>query len=97
MVKVVLERHLKAGKRGDFIHLLKELRTATIHHRGYVTGETLSSIDDSSVILVLSMWQSLEDWKAWEESPQRLDLEEKVEPLLSENPRVNVYQVMATE
>ncbi len=97
MVKVVLERHLKAGKRGDFIHLLKELRTATIHQRGYVTGETLSSIDDSSVILVLSMWQSLEDWKAWEESPQRLDLEEKVEPLLSENPRVNVYQVMATE
>ena len=97
MVKVVIERHLKAGRRGDFIHLLKELRTATIHQRGYVNGETLSSIDDSSVILVLGMWQRLEDWKAWEESPQRLELEEKVEPLLSENPRVNVYQVMATE
>jgi heme-degrading monooxygenase HmoA len=97
MIKVVIERHLKAGKRGEFIHLLKELRTATIHQRGYVNGETLSSIDDSSIILVLGMWKSLEDWKLWEESKPRLELEEKVEPLLIEKPKVTVYQVMATE
>ena len=97
MVKVVIERHLKAGKRGEFIHLLKELRTAAIHQRGHVSGETLSSIDDASIISVLGMWQSLEDWKAWEESEPRLKLEERVEPLLLENPKVTVYQVMATE
>ena len=97
MVKVVIERHLKAGKRGEFIHLLKELRTAAIHQRGYVSGETLSSIDDASIISVLGMWQSLEDWKTWEESEPRLKLEERVEPLLLENPKVTVYQVMATE
>lgn len=97
MVKVVIERHLKAGKRGEFIHLIKELRTAVIHQRGYVSGEALSSIDDASIISVLGMWQSLEDWKAWEESEPRLKLEERVEPLLIEKPTVTVYQVMATE
>jgi len=97
MVRIIIERHLKAGKRGEFIHLLKELRTTAIHQPGYVSGETLSSIDDAFIILVLGTWRSLEDWKKWEESEIRINLEQRIEPLLIEKPKVSVYQVMATE
>ena len=97
MVRIMIERHLKAGKRGELIHLLKELRTAAINQPGYVSGETLSGIDDASFISVLSTWSSLEDWKKWEESELRIKLEQQIEPLLIGKAKVSIYQVMATE
>jgi len=97
MVRILIERHIKAGKRGELIHQLRELRTAAIHQPGYISGETLSSLEDASIISVLSTWQSLEDWKNWEESETRTRLEQQIEPLLIEKPEVSIYQVMATE
>jgi len=97
MVRIIIERHLKAGKQGELIHLLKELRTAAIHQPGYISGETLANIEDTFIISVLSTWRSLEDWKRWEESEQRIKLEQQIEPLLLEMPKVRVYQVMAAE
>ncbi len=97
MVRVVIERHLKEGKREELTPLLRELRAVAMHQSGYVTGETLASTGDPSVISVLSTWQSLEDWKAWEKSGQRIKLYKQIEPLLAEKPRVSIYQVMATE
>jgi len=38
MVRIVIERHLKEGKKGDLMSLLRELRAAAMHQPGYVTG-----------------------------------------------------------
>ena len=97
MVRVVIQRHLKEGKKGDLLPLLRELRAVAMHYSGYVTGETLASTGDPSIISVLSTWRSLEDWKAWEKSEQRNKLYKKIESLLVEKPKVSIYQVMATE
>jgi heme-degrading monooxygenase HmoA len=97
MVRIVIERHLKEGKRGDLLPLLRELRAVARHQSGYVTGETLASAGDPSIISVLSTWRSLEEWKAWEKSEQRIKLYKKIESLLVEKPKVTIYQVMATE
>ena len=97
MVRVVIQRHLKEGKRGDLLPLLRKLRAAAMRYPGYITGETLASTGDPSVISVLSTWRSLEDWEKWEKSEQRIKLYSKVEPLLVEKPKVSIYQVMATE
>ena len=97
MIKVIVERHLKEGRRVDLSPLLRELRAAALHHPGYVTGETLASTEDKSIITVISTWSSLEDWKKWETSKARAKLYEQIEPLLLEKPKVSTYQVMATE
>jgi heme-degrading monooxygenase HmoA len=97
MIRVVIQRHLKEGKKGDLLPLLRALRTAAMSYSGYIHGESLAGADDPSVISVLSTWNSMEEWKAWEKSGQRVKLYEKIEPLLVEKPRVSVYQVMATE
>ena len=97
MVGILIERHLKAGKRGEFIDLLNKLRAAVIHQPGYINGETLASIEDAFIISVLSTWQSLEDWKRWEGLEQRVKLDQQIESLLLENPKVRIYQVMAAE
>ena len=97
MIRVVIQRHLKEGKKGDLLPLLRALRTAAMNYSGYIHGESLVGTDDPSIISVLSTWRSLEDWKAWEKSGQRVKLYEKIESLLVEKPKVSVYQIMATE
>ena len=97
MIRVLIERHLKEDKREDLVPLLIELRTAAMHQPGYVTGETLTSTEDASIIAVLSTWRSLEDWKAWEKSVSRNKLYQQIEPLLLEKPKVSIYNVTAME
>ncbi len=97
MIRVVIQRHLKEGKKGDLLPLLRALRTAAMNYSGYIHGESLVGTDDPSIISVLSTWRSLEDWKAWEKSGQRVKLYEKIESLLVEKLKVSVYQIMATE
>jgi len=97
MVRILIERHLKEGKRGDLMHLLRLLRTAAMCQPGYVTGETLTSTEDPSIISVLSTWHSLEEWEAWEKSRTRINLYNRIESLLVEEPKVSIYRVAATE
>ena len=96
MIKVIIERHTKAGQ--ELSLLLKELRVAAImHYRGYVNSETLVSTQDSSIIITISAWQSLEDWERWAASETRAKIYQQIEPLLLEKPRVRTFRLLATE
>ena len=95
MIKVMIERHLK--KDTSINHLLRDLRAVAMKQPGYVTGETLVSTQDESLVLVVGTWQSFDDWKAWEMSDPRAELDEVIEPLLVGNPEVRTFHVMATE
>lgn len=97
MIRVMIERHLKKTKKADLIPLLIKIRAAALPQPGYVTGETMVSTTDPSVVTVLSTWRSLDDWKAWEKSAERAKLYQQIEALLQEKARVSVYQIMATE
>jgi len=83
-VKVLIEPHVKKGKEGDLIELLNKLRTELI------SGELLQSLEDKSTIFALSTWLSTLDWKSGEGSPKRLEIEPKIEPLLTEPPKFTI-------
>jgi len=68
-----------------------ELRSAGMRQPGYITGETLRESDNPSVFMVISTWMSLEAWKAWQTSRQRLLIEEMMEPLIKESRKVRVF------
>ncbi|MFQ6122322.1 MAG: antibiotic biosynthesis monooxygenase family protein [Dehalococcoidales bacterium] len=94
MVRVIIERRVKKGE--NVWSLLRELRTAAVQQPGYITGETLVSAEDKSVIVVISTWRNFEDWKAWETSEARTRLYRQIEPLLVEKPRVRIFEIPAT-
>ena len=64
MVRVIIERHCKPHKGAELERLLVELRTSAIQQRGYVSGETLRSIEDPSLLMVVSTWVDADQWKA---------------------------------
>ena len=95
MIRAIIERHLKNGE--SLTPLLRELRAAAMHWPGYISGETLVSTEDKSIIIVISTWRSLEDWKVWGTSEMRAKLYQQIEPLLVEKPKVSTYEILATE
>jgi heme-degrading monooxygenase HmoA len=82
-LKVLIERHVKKGQEGYLIELLNNLRSELIAQPGYISGELLQSQQDKATIFALSTWQSELDWKSWEGDPKRLELETRIESLLT--------------
>ena len=74
-VKVFISRPIEEGKDRQAFSLLKKLRSSAMNHPGYISGETLVRTEDPQELVVISTWQSLEDWEAWRESDERKALE----------------------
>jgi heme-degrading monooxygenase HmoA len=94
MVKVLIERHVKKGKEGYLIELLNKLRTELVSQPGYVSGELLQSTEEESTVFALSTWLSPLDWKSWEGNPRRLEIESKIESLLTEPSKLTIATVL---
>ena len=90
-VKVVIERSVSPDNQGELAELLKDLRAKAIHQPGYVSGETLFSVDRPGTHLVISTWENLRDWKGWEKEPQRQEIVDKIETLLNSPSKVSVF------
>ncbi len=71
--------------------LLVKLRSEAMQQQGYVSGETLKSIDDPSIWLVMSTWVNADLWKAWETTGQRREVVSKIEPLLVAPEKVSIF------
>jgi heme-degrading monooxygenase HmoA len=71
MVKVMIKRHIKEGKAKDVLTLLKEQRAKAMNQRGHLKGETLMSYQNTRCLLVITSWQSMENWLSWKESEER--------------------------
>ena len=91
MIRVMIERYCQPGKEKQLRDLMLELRSAGMRQPGYITGETLREAENPSVFMVISTWISLEAWKAWQTSRQRLLIEEMMEPLIKESRKVRVF------
>jgi heme-degrading monooxygenase HmoA len=90
-VKVIIERSVSPDNQAEVAELLKDLRAKAIRQQGYVTGETLFSVDRPGTHLVISSWESLRDWKAWEKDPDREVVVSKIEALLTAPSKVSVF------
>ena len=91
-VKILIQRKLKPGKEKEFNEIVRELRSKAMHAPGFISGETLQSIGDPSVHLVISTWKSIEDWNKWVDCPERKASQEKVDFILAEPMKMSPYQ-----
>ena len=82
VIKVLIRRLIKENKIGDVVELLKNLRVGAMNQSGYISGETLINQNDSRHLMVVSIWQTVEDWNRWQESDERKANDEKLERFL---------------
>jgi len=90
-VRVIIERQVEPGQEARLRLLMTQSRSKAIRAKGYISGETLRALDDPNKFLILSNWNSAEDWKAWEKDPERAKLQQELAPLLTGNEKCTIY------
>lgn len=90
-VKIMIKRKASNEKLLEVLPYLKKLRVLAMSQDGYIGGETLKRVDDPEEILVVSTWQSMDQWKAWFENPERNELQEKIDSILGEKTEYCTY------
>ncbi len=93
MIKVLIERDCQPGKEKQLRELLIELRMIAMQQPGYISGETLRELINPSQFKVISSWTTLEAWKSWQRSQQRLLIEEKMESVTNDGRKFCILTV----
>jgi len=95
-VKILIKRHFKQNTVEKAKALLNDFRRDAMRQPGYISGETWRNHYDPRSITVVSTWQSVDDWIRWEESEARAAHEAKLENLLEESTKFEVYDLGGT-
>ncbi|WP_028585715.1 antibiotic biosynthesis monooxygenase family protein [Desulfogranum mediterraneum] len=90
-VKVLIRRKVTSENEQELSGLLRELRTLTTNRKGYISGETFTRFDKPGESLVVSTWQSADDWREWVLSPERKKLQDKIDGLLGEQTSYEIF------
>jgi heme-degrading monooxygenase HmoA len=91
-VKILIKRRLPLDKAQYIVSIFRQIRMIAIEQEGYISSETLRSIEDPQEFLVISTWRSLEDWQKWFNSSQRNELHSKIDMLLEGGTTYDAYQ-----
>ena len=91
-VQVIIKRKFKVESPEELFPLLTELRIRAKDQPGYISSETLSNLDDSGNYLVISKWETADDWKKWFNSKERWNIQAKVNSLIGEK---TFYEIFA--
>lgn len=90
-VKILIKRNVPKDKGKEMIPLFRKLRALATNQSGYISGETLKSLDRPDVFLVISTWQSADDWEKWLISKERQEIQSQVDSLLGGNTEYEVF------
>ena len=81
-IRVLIERKIDTENEPGLSNLLRKLRSKAMMAKGYISGETLRSLDDPNEYLVISTWNNLDDWRSWEADKERQEIQGKIDGLL---------------
>ena len=90
--KVLIKRVVPKDHVQELNLLFVQLRTAAMQQKGYIGGETLKKVDSPDEYLVISRWQSLDDWNRWLVSSERQDFQGRIDLLTGRETRFEVYE-----
>ena len=90
-VKILIKRTVPRGKAKDLIPLFRQIRSLAINQPGYISGETLKRLDVPDQFLIISTWQGSGDWSRWADSPERMNIQKKIDALLGGETEYEIY------
>ena len=96
-IKILITRTIPENKARDMLNLFREMRSLATHQDGYLSGETLKSGDRLDVYLVISTWESAEDWETWLKSKERQEIQDKIDTLLGGNTTYEMFHYRLRE
>ena len=90
-VKILIRRKVPEDKARKMIPLFLEMRSMANQQPGYITGETIRNLEKPDEFLVISTWETSEDWKHWVESDQRKQIQDQIDALLGGKTEYEIF------
>ncbi|MBW1867664.1 MAG: antibiotic biosynthesis monooxygenase, partial [Deltaproteobacteria bacterium] len=64
-VKVIIKRKIQINNPEELLPLIATLRSKAKEQPGYIDGSTWRSMDNPDDYMVISTWETHEDWTNW--------------------------------
>jgi len=81
MIKVIEGHKVKLGENIQPIFL--KFRGNAMQYPGFIGAENLVSERDVSIILFVSTWNAVENWRLWEQSSKRTQIYQESKEILA--------------
>jgi heme-degrading monooxygenase HmoA len=92
-ITVMIQRVFKDEEKATHLApLIVNLRSLAAVQPGYITGQTFRCLDCPGEYLVISSWNSIEDWNRWLNSEQRTTIQKQIDELLGEETVYRIYE-----
>ena len=91
-VKVLIKRKVAEKLVPELDGLLRKMRALTLSRKGYISGESFSRVDQPGVSMVISTWQTMDDWREWVLSKDRIELQEQIDKLLGASTEYEIFE-----
>ncbi|MCF8106257.1 MAG: antibiotic biosynthesis monooxygenase [Desulfohalobiaceae bacterium] len=90
-VKALIKRKVPDDKAKKMIPLFRRMRTLAMEQPGYISGETLRNVNQPDEYLVISVWNSSQDWQKWLDSKERQEIQDQIDDLLGGRTEYALY------
>jgi heme-degrading monooxygenase HmoA len=98
-VKVIIRRTVPPDRVEDLQPLFVELRNRATRQPGYISGETLRRLEGETLrrldkpdeFLVISTWDSSDDWNKWATSQERNEVQGRIDSLLGSQTEYEIF------
>lgn len=91
-VKVLIKRKVAEKQIPELDALLRKMRALTLSRKGYISGESFTRVDQPGISMVISTWQSMDDWRSWTLSKERIELQEQIDKLLGAPTEYEIFE-----
>ena len=90
-VKILIRRSVPEAKAREMIPLFRKMRALANEQPGYITGETMRNLEKPDEFLVISTWETSNDWKRWVESSERRKIQSQIDQLLGGKTEYEIF------
>ena len=92
MIKVFINRKVPAELEPQYTAIAKQTLQASMRSPGFIKGEVMHDINDPEHRLVIATYSTLADWERWYQSQERLELMNKLRPMLERDELIKIYE-----
>jgi heme-degrading monooxygenase HmoA len=91
-VQVIIKRKFQVNSPQELFPLLTELRDHAKAQPGYISGQTLKNLDNPEEYLVISTWETVDDWNKWVSSKERRDIQGRLDSVIGERTFYEIFE-----
>ena len=94
-IQVTIKRRIHQGRQAkELVPLIMRMRALVMYQPGYISSETWCDLEHPGDCMVISRWETVEDWNRWKNSEDRALIDRKIEALIEEPTQYHIYTPM---